>query len=36
MALTGAHGLCILGFQLLIVAMDGVGGLMNHSDMAQT
>ncbi|MDA8673035.1 hypothetical protein N9L65_00605 [Candidatus Poseidoniales archaeon] len=36
MALTGAHGLSILGFQLLMVAMDGVGGLMNLSDMAQT
>jgi len=36
MALAGAHGLCILGFQLLMAAMDGVGGLMNHWDMAQT
>jgi len=36
MALTGAHGLCILGFQLLTAAMDGVGGLMNLCDMAQT
>jgi hypothetical protein len=36
MALTDAHGLSILGFQLLMVAMDGVGGLMNLSDMDQT
>jgi len=36
MALTGAHGLSILGFQRIMVAMDGVGGLMNLSDMAQT